>query len=176
MLKNRKTGKNPVFIGPTFIHQNRKQDTYYYVASQEKNSGWHRGSKCHWYRWWGGSFVCISIVHLLCQIHKRDNITRKLWFLSVNESDGRRIIGDIFGHKKEEENYPGLIESKDASDLSCNCTSCKSRGIQSICPEFSPWFSKKWSRPIVYISDHLIALLLVLEILPGLSLLTTMNH
>ena len=34
LLKNRKTGKHPVFIGPLMIHQNRKHDTYYYFASQ----------------------------------------------------------------------------------------------------------------------------------------------
>ena len=27
LLKNRKTGKHPVFIGPVMVHQNRKHDT-----------------------------------------------------------------------------------------------------------------------------------------------------
>ena len=84
LLKSRKTSKNPVFIGPTFIHQDRKRNTYYYFASQLKkirmglsglNAVGTDGEEAL-----SSAFKSVfpSSVHLLCQIHKRENITRKL--------------------------------------------------------------------------------------------------
>ena len=36
MVRNKITGKNPSFIGPALIHQDRKYGTYYYFASEIK--------------------------------------------------------------------------------------------------------------------------------------------
>ena len=81
LLKNRKTGKHPVFIGPVMVHQNRKYVTYYYFASQLKKmrpgleglsavgtDGEETLSSAFKSVFSGSS-------HLLCQLHNRANIT-----------------------------------------------------------------------------------------------------
>ena len=58
--------------------------------------------------------VFLSSVHLLCQIHKRDNITRKLRSFHVNEFDMKQIIC-LFFNENGETILPGLVDSTDAS-------------------------------------------------------------
>ena len=101
LLKNRKTGKHPVYIGPVMVHQNRKHDTYYYFASQLKKmrpgleglsavgTDGKALSSAFKSVFPGGS-------HLLCQLHKRD-ITVKLRSMNMQEPSTKQILGDIFG-------------------------------------------------------------------------------
>ena len=80
-------------------------------------------------------------VHLLCQIHKRENITRKLRSLHVNECDMKQIICDIFGHKNGETILPGLVDSTDASHFLTQLQQLQD-SLNSISPDFFGWFSK----------------------------------
>ena len=120
LLRNRKTGKHPVFIGPVMIHQNRKHDTYYYFASQLRKmrpgleglsaigtDGEEALSSAFKTVFPGSS-------HLLCQIHKRDNIMLKLRSMNAKEPTAKQILGDIFGITDGESRFTGLIDSLDA--------------------------------------------------------------
>ena len=75
LLKN---GKHPAFIGPTFIHQDRKRNTYFYFASQLKTlrpglDGLNAiGTDCEEALSSAFKSIFPSSVHLLCQIHKQD--------------------------------------------------------------------------------------------------------
>ena len=122
-MKNRETGKHPVFIGPTFIHQDRKRTTYFYFASQLKkmrpgldglNAIGTDGEEAL-----SSAFQSIfpSSVHLLCQIHKQDNITRKLRSLNVKELGMKQIISDIFGHRNGDSVFHGLVDATDSCDF-----------------------------------------------------------
>ena len=51
LLRNRKTSKHPVFIGPVMIHQNQKHGTYYYFASStEEDATWPKRPFCNQHR------------------------------------------------------------------------------------------------------------------------------
>ena len=112
LLKNRKTSKHPVYIGPVMVHQNRKHDTYYYFASQLKKmrpgleglsavgtDGEEALSSAFKSVFPGSS-------HLLCQLHKRD-ITVKLRSMNRKEPSTKQILGDIFGSANGELNLAG---------------------------------------------------------------------
>ena len=54
LLKNRKTGKHPVFIGPRCnIHPSGSKTQYLFLIcfSVEKIEAWFGWSECNWYRW-----------------------------------------------------------------------------------------------------------------------------
>ena len=145
LLKNRVTGKHPIFIGPTLIHQDRKAGTYHYFASQIRKirpqmeglvafgtDGEEALSSAF-------SSVFPQSTHLLCYIHKKDNITRKLREFGIKEASLKVIVNDIFGSKIA--NCTGLIDSDDYTDFSEKLEMLKDKW-DSICPEFLPWFVK----------------------------------
>lgn len=147
LLKNRVTENHPIFIGPTLIHQDRKYGTYHYFASQLKKiqrkldgliafgtDGEEAISSAF-------QSVFPRSVHLLCSIHKRDNITRKLREMNATEGGVKQIVADIFGSKIEDKEFPGLIDSKDRIDFNENLERIKSKW-EHICPGFLEWFVK----------------------------------
>ena len=143
LLKNKKTGKHPNLMGPVLIHQNRKRDTYYYFASELKKMrqrldsllafGTDGEEALHS----AFSSVFPHAIHLQCELHKRDNITRKLQSLKLDGSFVKTIVNDIFGSG----NCDGLIDSKDVSTFSNNLEALKAKW-DSICPLFHEWFCK----------------------------------
>ena len=136
-----------MFIGPTFIHQDRKRNTYFYFASQLKklrpgldslNAIGTDGEEAL-----SSAFKSIfpSSVHLLCQIDKQDNITGKLRSLNVNEYGTKQIIGDIFRHKDGDSVFHGVVDATDSCDFAEKLSQLEERW-NSISPGFFDWFSK----------------------------------
>ena len=88
---NKETGKHPIFIGPVLIHTDRKYTTYYYLASQLNKlcpnledliAVGTDGEEAL-----SSAFLSVfpNSTHLLCSLHKRDNITRKLQEFKVDD-------------------------------------------------------------------------------------------
>ena len=69
------------------------------------------------------SSVFPHAIHLQCELHKRDNITRKLQSLKLDGSFVKTIVNDIFGSG----NCDGLIDSKDVSTFSNNLEALKAK-------------------------------------------------
>lgn len=98
LLKNKVTGNHPIFIGPTLLHQDRKFGTYHYFASQMKKMQ-HNLEGLIAFGTDGEEAISSAFssvfprsVHLLCSIHKRDNITRKLREMNVGENGVKQIF------------------------------------------------------------------------------------
>ena len=147
MIKNKTTGKHPNFIGPTLIHQDRKFATYYYFASEIKKirpalqglvsfgtDGEEALSSAF-------SSVFPRSVHLLCSFHKRDNLTRKLRELKVDEIKMKQILSDIFGSDIGDTHFQGLIDSNDCTHFMQRLELLKPKW-ESLCPGFVDWFLK----------------------------------
>ena len=147
MIKNKTTGKHPNFIGPTLIHQDRKFSTYHYFASEIKKlrpamqglvSFGTDGEEAL-------SSVFLSVfprsVHLLCSLHKRDNLTRKLRELKADEANIKQILSDIFGSRIGDTHFQGLIDADDCTDFMQKVEMVKPKW-ESLCPSFVEWFLK----------------------------------
>ena len=147
LIKNKTTGKHPNFIGPTLIHQDRKFATYHYFASEIKKI-------CPALQGLGSfgtdgeealSSAFLSVfprsTHLLCSLHKRDNITRKLRELKVDETKMKQILVDIFGSVIGDTHFQGLIDSSDSTDFGQKVELLRPKW-ESLCPGFVDWFLK----------------------------------
>ena len=70
--------------------------------------------------WGEGSVLSLlsafpNSVHLLCTLHKRDNIIHKLRELRTEEKAARVILNDIFGSKVDDNQFGGLIDANGSS-------------------------------------------------------------
>ena len=148
LLINSISGNHPTFIGPTLIHQDRKYESYYYFASQIKKMRpgmdglvalGTDGEEAL-----SSAFLAVfpRAIHLLCSIHKRDNITRKLRDFNVKECGIKQILSDVFGTKSDDTLFPGLVDSTDSSDFAEKLELLKPKW-NSICPAFFEWFMKQ---------------------------------
>ena len=73
--------------------------------------------------------------HLLCQIHKRDNIILKLRSMIAKEPIAKQILGDIFGITDGQSRFTGLIDSQDACEFNMTLENLKPKW-DSFCPSF----------------------------------------
>lgn len=132
LLINRKTGKHPVLLGPLLIHQNRKFETYHYFASQLLKmkpdlKGLHSfGTDGEEALFKAFHSVFPSAVHVLCEIHKRDNITTKLRSMKACSSTIKQILCDIFGSTNGDVRFGGLV---DATEFDLNSFKRKLYGV-----------------------------------------------
>ena len=127
LLKNGKTGKHPVFIGPRMVHQNRKHDTYYYFASQVPGLEGLSAVGTDGEKALSSAFKSVfpGSSHLLCQLHKRDKITVKLRLMNMKEPSTEQILGDILGSGNGEAQFSGLIDSTNVSDFNTKLQNLK---------------------------------------------------
>lgn len=122
MLETKKK-TNPVFIGPALIHQRRLFDSYFtlpsnmikynpkiqgvlvYGSDGEKNLS-DAFDSCF-----------TTSKHLLCDIHMKDNIKRKLSDLNIKGHISKEYIYDIFGKQIQSEKVPGLVDCSNAEEF-----------------------------------------------------------
>ena len=139
LIKNKVLGKYPYFIGLVLIHVDRKCNTYYYFASQLKKlcPGMETltavgtdGEEA--------AFLTVfpNSIHLLCSLHKRDNITRKLREYKVEE---QVVMADIFGSRVKDDNSVGLIDASGSSKFMEKLEILKVKW-ESLCKGFHEWF------------------------------------
>ena len=99
------------------IH-NRKYTTYYYPASQLEtlcpNLPVETDGEAL-----SSAFLSVfpNSTHLLCSLHKRDNITRKLREYKVDNGILKDILGDIFGSIIDDTYFEGLIDAKGSEEF-----------------------------------------------------------
>ncbi len=145
MLINKKTSKHPVLIGPMLVHQTRTYDTYFYFASQllkhSKNMSNLNAIGTDGEEQLSNAFgkVFPGAVHLLCTIHKRDNIRRKLRELLVPSEYAKRMEESIFGYQVGETFFTGLVDTDDSAEFTSKLENLKAKWNE-ICPEFYEWF------------------------------------
>ena len=148
MIRNKVTGKHPTFLGPTMIHQDRKYSTYHYFASQIRVMRPGVEGLCAVGTDGEEAAISSSFLsvfprseHLLCSLHKRDNIRRKLRELGVCEAGIKQILADVFGAINGNTRSPGLIDSSSSHDFAKKLEQLKPRWM-GVCPEFFQWFVK----------------------------------
>lgn len=145
LLRNRKTRKNPVMVGPMLIHCRKLFSSYHFLASQlvclkpslsQLQAFGTDGEECL-YTAFSTQFP--NARHLRCFLHFRDNCKAKLHELKAPNHVAIIIIQDIFGSflKGKE----GLVDANDVYDLHCKLQSLKT-AWESLVPDFFDWFVK----------------------------------
>ena len=114
LLTSVRSGKCPVFVGPTMIHYRKTFRTYVFFASTlvglrpELRAFGTDGEKAlvdalsHEFRY---------AIHLTCFIHVRQNIKRKLQELQYPQMVMTEILNDIFGCKQGDTFAEGIVDS-----------------------------------------------------------------
>ena len=121
MLKVSISGVQPVMIGPILLHAAKTFQSYYTLPStmvRLKPSlasirAFGTDGETEVYETMKACFP--KAKHLLCWIHVRDNIEKKLSSLKVNEK--RQYIEDIFGKKLGEVKIKGLLDVTNEVDF-----------------------------------------------------------
>jgi len=80
-----------------------------------------------------------SSIHLLCSVHKRDNITRKLHEFKIEEAQVKVILADIFGSSIDDAYFKGLVDSEGSEDFLEKLEMLKPKW-ESLCEGFLEWF------------------------------------
>ena len=127
------------------VHQNRTYESYFYFASELlkhqnmlKNlktigtDGEEQLSRAF-------EDVFPQAVCLLCTIHKRDNIKRKLHELLVPNSAAKQIEESTFGYQCGATFFTGLVDTDDIPDFNTKLEELKPVW-NNICPSFYEWF------------------------------------
>ena len=146
MLKNRRTGKNPVMLGPMMVHRRKLFSTYHFFASSlvslnpniaQLLSFGTDGEECL-YSAFASQFPYAT--HLRCFLHFRDNCKTKLQQLGVCNEVCFDVLQDILGSFLK--GKQGLVDMGSVADLHDKFQSMKSKWeVQA--PGFYQWFLEK---------------------------------
>ena len=147
LIVNKRTGKHPTFMGPVLIHVDKKYSSYYYFASQLRKlcpdfeSGLNAvGTDGEEALSSAFSTVFPQSVHLLCSLHKRENILRKLREFKTEEVASKELLFDIFGVEVDGNHTEGLIDARSSSKFMERFEALKPKW-EILCKEFPEWFS-----------------------------------
>jgi hypothetical protein len=118
LLKCRRTGNYPAFIGPVLIHFKKYFSTYLFFSSTLVGlrpqlsclKSFGTDGELALYQAFKHSFP--SAVHLLCSIHARRNIKSKIREMGISEGVQQIILGDIFGKQVGAQYIEGLIDAE----------------------------------------------------------------
>lgn len=146
MLRSRRTGKHPVFLGPAIMHMSRKTEDYLMFTQalirrrraliDLKAYGTDNEDALR------NAFriTFANSIGLLCRIHKKENIEHHLHStMKVSPYAKREIMHDVFGHKEGSTLHMGLYESEDDFDRKLSQLEQK---WQQLAPGFFTWFHK----------------------------------
>ena len=151
LLRNPHTSQPPVFIGPAFIHMERREQDYHTFFSgllrlEPKLQGLQFYST-------DGEQALLNALHmcfpnatgLRCFIHFQDNIEMKLKVASAAMK--KAIIRDIFGYEMGDVYHKGLVD--------CNCSSEFDEKLVQL--------QEKWESFFLVFINGLLALTLLLS-------------
>ena len=130
LLKSRQTGKNPVFIGPIFIHHTKQRATTYKQFFDKLKS--IRGKLGDVISYGtdgekalsdalGEAFPSLAI-HLRCFRHFRGNFQSHLKNLGINET--RSYYDEVFG-KQDGSIYQGLLDANSEDEFDARLNSLR---------------------------------------------------
>ena len=150
-LLSRRSGVNPVMIGPLMIHQKKEKATYNIFADHLLNSRPQLrnlqvvgtdGEVAL-----SSPFLekCPNLIHLLCFNHFKNNVVHQLKSIGVDESNRKCIVADIFGQQQGARFEEGIVDSEDEEEFLVRLDTLKSvwserlgsKGLQ-----FHKWFLK----------------------------------
>ena len=146
MVRSKITGKNPSFIEPALIHQDKKYGTYQYFTSEIKKI---RPSTQNLMAIGADGEEALSsaflsmfpnCVHLQCSLHKQENLLRKLCELKFDELKTKQILLDVPGSWIDDTYFEGLIDSADYKDFMEKVEMLHTKW-DSLCPGFIDWFT-----------------------------------
>jgi hypothetical protein len=154
-LLDRKTKKPPVFLGPMLIHQRKTAQSYHFLASSmvglypELAAVQAIGTDGE--KPLGDAFKLQfrSATHLLCFIHVKDCMMRKLRDIGICGASMKPFLDEIFGQQQGTHLFTGLVDSESPSDFDerlkslenqWNVRECERRS--STKPLFYDWFTK----------------------------------
>ena len=116
-------GVHPVMIGPILIHHKKGFDSYFQLPSgMVRYDKELVNIKCFGTDGEVNVSEALQSVftggyHLLCDIHMRDNIEKKMSELGIAGDAKSNIINDIFGEVVEDLKIKGLVDCWDAAEL-----------------------------------------------------------
>ena len=122
LLTSVRSGKSPVYIGPTMIHYRKTFHTYFFFAStliglhQELQGLRAFGTDGEKSLVDASSHEFRYTIHLKCFIHVRQNIKRKLQELQYSQTVMTEVLNDIFGCKQGDTFAEGLVDSSSEED------------------------------------------------------------
>ena len=123
LLKCRRSGTHPAFIGPTMIHYRKTFSSYLFFSSTLVGLR-HSLAALKSFGTDGESALIQafqqlfpSAIHLLCSNHVRRNIKDKLHELHVPESAKTAIVSDIFGSQVGGCHFEGLVDARSDSEF-----------------------------------------------------------
>ena len=150
-LISRRGGAHPVMIGPMLIHQKKEVTTYsalvdYLLKSRPKFQNLKvLGTDGELAL--SSPFLdkCPNLIHLLCFIHFKNNITNHLKSVGVDECSRRCILADIFGQQQGTRFEEGIVDSEDEKEFRVRLSSLQSVWVQRLGQKglkFHQWFVK----------------------------------
>lgn len=143
LLKNQRTEKNPVMIGPMLVHRRKLFSSYHFFASslvslKPSLSGIQTfgtdGEECL-YNTFATQFC--QARHVRCFLHFRDSCKAKLQEMKVSNELTLEIIQDILGSFLR--GKPGLVDACTSEELRSQLYSLQSKW-ECIAPRFFSWF------------------------------------
>ena len=148
MLRSRRTGKHPVFLGPSFIHMSRNTEDYLMFtqamvrkrrelvdlkAYGTDNEDALRNAL---------RITFANSVALLCRIHKKENIEHHLHStLKVSHNVKKEIVHDVFGQKEGSILHMGLYDAKSEEDFDEKLSLLRDKW-EKLTPGFYTWFQR----------------------------------
>lgn len=163
LLVKNKQGKHPIISGPILIHQTKKFEPFYYLASTLvrlnpalvglKSFGTDGESELIK----AFKVVFPNATHLRCVNHLRQNVKDKLHSLSLRQSAWKDFLGDIFGQQVGTQYESGLIDCKSPEMFKAALSKVKNRWNNLECSylkenttaQFHMWFSTYKAATIV---------------------------
>ena len=148
MLRSRRTGKHPVFLGPAFIHMSRKTEDYLMFTQALVR---HRRALLDLKAYGTDNedalrnalrITFANSIALLCRIHKKENIEHHLHStMRVSPYVKREIMHDVFGHKEGSILHMGLYDAKSEEEFDLKLSLLQEKW-EELAPGFCTWFKK----------------------------------
>ena len=150
-LQRRTTRKAPVFIGPVFIHMQRRFEDYlYFFMSVLK---YCPGLATLAAYGTDGERALVKALEscfpnalgLRCFIHKKKNIEHHLHEkMHVSAGDRKKILDDLFGRSEGDTYVSGLVDAESEAEFDEDQEELLTRW-ESLAPGFHAWFTKEQS-------------------------------
>ena len=149
MLENVKDGNHPTLIGPILIHERKTEDTYSMFCGSLKALqpeisnilAFGTDDEQALTNAFNKNFE--RAIHLLCEIHLKKNVERKLIDLGITAGIKDEIQADIFGKTTADVFESGLSDAESEEDFFSKLSILKSKWVKMHdgCNDFYDWFN-----------------------------------
>jgi hypothetical protein len=116
VLENENTGQPPVLLGPILIHQTKSYNSYHELAISLHQAGITElkafGTDGDKNMYDAFSSVFNNSMHLLCELHMKDNITKKMGDCNIDKKSQNSIMDKLFGVQMDNDRIDGLVQAK----------------------------------------------------------------